>query len=334
MQLRPTLPFIWGSAQMLIIKTPNSLRSVTQSVSYDASHGFNLTNGAGAALAAPDLRGEAAVAAVMAAATGRRVSDRAFARAIESLHMGLSEQMNYEQWHRDDPSLTLSDMMYIVTIRREEAEEEENARAWEDYQAEEEVEEAAEREWEEMLEDGTDEATDEATDEEYLEMQAFMEAPSTPEFVQTSWDWALYYRVQADLGIPEYEHLANRAEEALGPLHVLVVEGELVLPVVFENDGEWRYDYGRAIDVYGQALDYAYSPAQLGISLADFVRLFRLNASVDVEEHAEFLVLKERVLEAALAFAEAERAEDLAIQGTEEMWSAMVEDRMDMERAC
>jgi len=328
MQLRPTLPFIWGSAQMLITKTPNSLRSVTQSVSYDASHGFNLTNGA---VAATDLKGEAAVAAVMAAATGRKVSDRAFARAIDNLHMGLSEQMNYEQWHRDDPSLTLSDMMYIVTIRREEAEEEENARAWEDYQAEEEVEEAAEREWEEML--GTDEATDSEV-EEYLEMQAFMEGPSTPEFVQTSWDWALYYRVQAELGIHEYEHLADRAEEALGPLHVLVVNGELVLPVIFENDGDWRYDYGRAIDVYGQALDYAYSPAQLGISLADFVRLFRLNASVDVEEHAEFLVLKERVLEAALAFAEAERAEDLAIQGTEEMWSAMVEDRMDMERAC
>jgi len=287
-----------------------------------------LTNGA---VAATDLKGEAAVAAVMAAATGRKVSDRAFARAIDNLHMGLSEQMNYEQWHRDDPSLTLSDMMYIVTIRREEAEEEENARAWEDYQAEEEVEEAAEREWEEML--GTDEATDSEV-EEYLEMQAFMEGPSTPEFVQTSWDWALYYRVQAELGIHEYEHLADRAEEALGPLHVLVVNGELVLPVIFENDGDWRYDYGRAIDVYGQALDYAYSPAQLGISLADFVRLFRLNASVDVEEHAEFLVLKERVLEAALAFAEAERAEDLAIQGTEEMWSAMVEDRMDMERAC
>jgi hypothetical protein len=66
------------------------------------------------------------------------ISDSAFQRDMENFHMSLGELCTYGQWHRDDPTMPLLDMIAYMTKLREEAEEEANQRAVEDWAFEEE----------------------------------------------------------------------------------------------------------------------------------------------------------------------------------------------------
>jgi len=66
------------------------------------------------------------------------ISDAAFEHDMWCLHMGLGELRTYGDWHKEDPTKPLIEMIREMTKLREEAEEEANRRAVEDWAWEEE----------------------------------------------------------------------------------------------------------------------------------------------------------------------------------------------------
>jgi len=77
------------------------------------------------------------------------ISDAAFEREMWCLHMRLGELCHYSQWHKEEPTKPLREMIREMTRIREEAEVEATKRAMEDWAWEEEQE--ALREEEESL---------------------------------------------------------------------------------------------------------------------------------------------------------------------------------------
>ena len=81
------------------------------------------------------------------------ISDAAFERDMRALHMRLGELCHYGQWHKEDPTMPLMEMIRYMTKLREEAEVEAAKRAMEDWaweaeqMAEAEAEAAAEVAW-------------------------------------------------------------------------------------------------------------------------------------------------------------------------------------------
>jgi len=61
------------------------------------------------------------------------ISDAAFEHDMWCLHMGLGELRTYGDWHKEDPTKPLIEMIREMTKLREEAEEEANRRAVEDW---------------------------------------------------------------------------------------------------------------------------------------------------------------------------------------------------------
>jgi len=66
------------------------------------------------------------------------ISDAAFEHEMWCLHMGLGEQRTYGDWHKEDPTMPLIEMIRYMTKLREEAEVEATKRAIEDWAWEEE----------------------------------------------------------------------------------------------------------------------------------------------------------------------------------------------------
>ena len=66
------------------------------------------------------------------------ISDAAFEWDMRALHMRLGELCHYGQWHKEEPTMPLLQMIRIMTKLREEAEVEATKRAMEDWAWEEE----------------------------------------------------------------------------------------------------------------------------------------------------------------------------------------------------
>jgi hypothetical protein len=66
------------------------------------------------------------------------ISDAAFEHDMRALHMRLGELCHYGQWHKEEPTMPLIEMIRHMTKLREEAEVEATKRAMEDWAWEEE----------------------------------------------------------------------------------------------------------------------------------------------------------------------------------------------------
>ena len=61
------------------------------------------------------------------------ISDATFERQMYCLHLSLGELCHYSQWHKEEPTRPLVEMIRIMTTIREESEEEASKRALEDW---------------------------------------------------------------------------------------------------------------------------------------------------------------------------------------------------------